>query len=108
MAKKGGYVYVLCDPATDLFKIGMTKGSVEKRLKNLQTGNGTELHVVTSYHTDYPYKLEKMLHNHFHLKKEMNEWFTLTNDDILDFNGTCSDIEEVIKSLTDNPFFNPV
>ena len=30
-----GIVYLICDPASDLFKIGVTHGSIEKRIKQL-------------------------------------------------------------------------
>jgi hypothetical protein len=104
MAKRG-FVYLICDPSTDLFKIGLTTGKLENRLKKLQTGNGTELHLVTFHETEYPYKIEKMLHNHFSNKKELNEWFNLDTDDINTFNEICEKKEEIIKSLSDNPFF---
>lgn len=107
MMKRKGYIYVLCDPSTDLFKIGLTTGSIEKRMKKLQTGNGTELHIITYHETNYPYKVEKMLHNKFNPKKELNEWFALTQEDISNFHETCEQIENVISSLTDNPFFTP-
>ena len=104
---KGGYIYLICDPSTDLFKIGLTTGTIENRLKKLQTGNGTEMHVVTHHQTKYPYKVEKMLHNRFFAKKELNEWFKLDSDDIKNFNDTCNEIEAIISSLSDNPFFKP-
>lgn len=104
---KPGYIYLICDPSTDLFKIGLTTGSIENRLKKLQTGNGTEMHVVTYHQTKYPYKVEKMLHNRFFSKKELNEWFKLDSDDIKNFNDACNEIEVIISSLSDNPFFKP-
>lgn len=107
MKKTTGYAYVLCDPSTDLFKIGMTKGSIENRMKKLQTGNGTEMHIVTYHETKYPYKVEKLLHNKFSDKKSLNEWFSLSTDDLSNFEETCAKIEEIIESLTGNPFFNP-
>lgn len=107
MMKRKGYIYVLCDPSTDLFKIGLTTGSIENRMKKLQTGNGTELHLVTFHETKYPYKVEKMLHNKFSNKKELNEWFALTNEDLSGFTQTCEQIEKAIESLLDNPFFTP-
>ena len=103
---KRGFVYLICDPSTDLFKIGMTSGKLENRMKKLQTGNGTELHLVDFYETEYPFKVEKMMHNHFSNKKELNEWFSFDNEDIHSFKEICESKDEVIKSLKDNPFFN--
>lgn len=103
---KSGYIYLICDPATDLFKIGLTTGDIHKRMKKLQTGNGTELHLAYVHYTDHPYKLEKMLHNHFASKKTLNEWFALESNDLEAFNDICLAKEDIIASLKDNPFFN--
>lgn len=105
MDKKKGYVYVLCDPATDLFKIGMTRGRIERRLKELQTGNGTELHIAAFYATDYPITLENMLHHRYSDKQSINEWFSLSASDVASFQGTCDKLVETIEALSDNPFF---
>ena len=67
------YVYLICDPAQNLFKIGVTKNLCNKRIKQLQTGNGTELHIVNYHETYYPYRIEQLLHNNFHLKREHGE-----------------------------------
>jgi hypothetical protein len=100
-----GYVYLICDPAKDVFKIGVTRGDSEERIHRLQTGNSTELFVHSIYKTEYPFRLEKMLHNRFKLKRELNEWFRLDTDDVVHFKDTCKLVESQIKSLLDNPFF---
>lgn len=46
-----------------------------------------------------------MLHSHFSLKHELNEWFNLELDDIINFNKTCDKLTETIKALLNNPFF---
>lgn len=100
-----GLVYLICDPANDLFKIGLTKTTSKKRLKQLQTGNGTELHIVHLHQTQYPYRIENMLHNHFHSKNVMNEWYELNLNDVNNFIPLCLSFEKTIISLKDNPFF---
>ena len=75
------------------------------RKKELQTGNSNELYINRYFETKYPYKLEKMLHRHFHNKKLINEWFSLDDDDIKSFKETCSHYEEICDALKDNPFF---
>ena len=62
-----------------------------KRMKQLQTGNGTELHLVNYYETFYPYRIETFLHNKFHNKREHGEWFRLNIDDIISFKETCKE-----------------
>jgi len=100
-----GTVYLICDASNNLYKIGVTRGSVAKRLKKLQTGNGTELFLTTYHTSQYPYRIETMLHNHFHSKNELNEWFRLDLNDIVNFRETCKLMEERIEILKDNPFF---
>jgi len=99
------YVYLFCDPSQDLYKIGVTKNLYSKRMKQLQTGNGTELHLVKYHETFYPYTIEKYLHNTFQNKREHGEWFKLNIDDIKDFSELCEKYEDLIVSLKDNPFF---
>jgi len=100
-----GYVYLICDPANDTYKIGVTRNLKSNRIKKLQTGNSTELHIVSIYKCDYPFRLEKMLHNHFTLKHELNEWYNLQLEDIVHFGNICEMLNDRIKSLSENPFF---
>lgn len=100
------YVYLICDPAQNLFKIGVTKNLYNKRIKQLQTGNGTELHIVNYHETYYPYRIEQLLHNNFHLKREHGEWFRLTIEDIISFKPLCEKFEQLIEVMKDNPFFS--
>lgn len=99
------YVYLFCDPAQNLYKIGVTKNLYNKRMKQLQTGNGTELHLVNYHQTFYPYRIEQMLHNRFSHKREVGEWFRLNIDDISSFKEICENFEEIIDLMKDNPFF---
>ena len=101
------YVYLLCDSGQDnTFKIGVTKGPIEKRIKKLQTGNGSEIFLSNYYETDYPFLIEKMMHQKHFSDKKLNEWFTLDTDTVVNFKKECEEFEEIIKSLKDNPFFN--
>lgn len=100
-----GYVYLICDPNNDTYKIGVTRGSNYNRVKKLQTGNSTELHIIHSYECEYPFRLEKMLHAYYINKKELNEWFRLDQNDVINFKSLCDDLNKKIYSLLDNPFF---
>ena len=79
-----GTVYLLCDPSTDLFKIGMTRGDVNKRIKELQTGNSCEIHLVKKFDTPIPSYIESSLHHYFFGKQVLNEWYKLDLKDIID------------------------
>jgi len=94
-----GFVYLICDPATDTYKIGRTKNSVEKRLKQIQTGCSSELFIVNFYQTEYPNQLEQMLHRRFKSKQQLNEWFRLEHDDIIHFTEICEHTNNIIMSL---------
>ena len=77
-----------------------------KRLKELQTGNGCELHIVHIQQTDKPYKMETMLHNRFFPKNKLNEWFELTHEDVVEFPKYCELCQRNMDALKDNPFFD--
>ena len=86
-------------------KIGVTKNKVLNRLNEIQTGSSDELYIKQTFETDYPFKLEKMLHKHFNDKKIMNEWFYLSNEDISNFKNICQIYNNNFEILKNNPFF---
>lgn len=99
------YVYLIGDSGQDnTFKIGVTRKNVEKRIKQLQTGNGAEIYLVNSYETDYPFFVERLLHTKFYPKQKRNEWFNLEAKDLVDFKKHCKEIEKTAESLKENPF----
>lgn len=99
------YVYLLGDSGQDnTFKIGVTRGSVEKRIRQLQTGNGEEIYLVNFYETDYPFFIERLMHNKFYPKQKRNEWFNLDVEDVVKFREHCKAFEDTASSLKDNPF----
>ena len=102
-----GYVYLICDPSNDTFKIGVTKKlDIEERVRKLQTGNSTELFIRSYYKCEYPFRLEKLLHTRFHQKRQVGEWFSLDIQDIVKFKEICQELELIINSLKNNPFIN--
>lgn len=105
MAK--GYVYLLGDWEKDgVYKIGVTRGKVENRIKELQTGNSGEIFLVSSYESSHPFKMEKMLHQRYYGKKVLNEWFSLTADEVIKFKKDCEDIQQTLEVLErDNYWF---
>jgi len=87
-------------------KIGVTRGCIEKRIKKLQTGNTSNLHLFTHFKSEHPFRLEKMLHNHYQKYKTNGEWFNLPNETVLGFKTICEEKEELIKFLLkENHFF---
>lgn len=103
MNRDRGFVYLLCDG--EKFKIGMTRQKdINKRIKELQTGNPNEIWLHTYYETDFPLKIEKMLHFRHKMSNIKNEWFDMTVQEVLGFKKECQECEEILDTLKDNPF----
>lgn len=101
-----GYVYLIGDKERfGYYKIGATRGNVNKRLKSLQTGNSGELYIEKIHETEHPFIVENILHNRLEYKKTLNEWFDLELADVVKFNESCNSIEETIEVMKDNSFF---
>lgn len=102
-----GYVYLI-GQRDDLtkYKIGVTKGRIEKRMKKLQTGNAEELYVAKFFETDAPFIIETLLHKKYAHKKILNEWFILDDEDVKDFYRNCEVMQRSVDSLKDNCFFH--
>lgn len=101
------FIYLISNIDNDnICKIGVTKKrNINERMNQLQTGSSNELYLRKYFETKYPFKLEKMLHRHFHNNNVLNEWFELSDDDINNFDKTCLKYENILSSLSDNPFF---
>ena len=91
---------------TGICKIGVTSQTDCKRLKQLATGNPSELKVLYEFPSKYPFKVETALHNYFREKQITREWFKLNNSDIQLFPELCEKYESNFKILTEykNPF----
>jgi len=101
-----GCVYLLGDwEKENFFKIGVTRGDINKRIKKLQTGNGGEMFLVYKYETEHPFLMENMLHLWYKDKNILNEWFELSNEDIKQFKEDCKKADEIIMSMESNYFF---
>ena len=102
--EKKGFVYLLCDG--EKFKIGMTtRKTIEERIAELQTGNPNEIFISMWHKTDYPEKVERLMHIKYGMSRIRNEWFDLNVEQVLNFNNECNKCEKTIKALKDNPFF---
>ena len=99
------FVYLLGTSRQDnVYKIGMTRGDIEKRIKQLQTGNDEEIYMLNSFKTKYPFFIERSLHLKFCPKNKRNEWFELEIEDVGKFKEYCTLFEENAKALEDNSF----
>lgn len=51
-----GFVYLINDwECEGVYKIGVTRGTIEHRLKKLQTGNPDDLVICRYFHTEHPF-----------------------------------------------------
>ena len=106
-----GYVYLLLEVDKDgneRHKIGITRKSVNKRIKQLSTGNSNKIQCLHSFQTEHFFKVERWLHKKYNLQKTetKNEWFTLTNEQVANFIDDCIEIEKkVVYLLENNPFY---
>ena len=106
-----GYVYLLLETDKDgceRHKIGMTKNDVEKRIKQLQTGNSNIITLLKTFQSPHYKHVEQWLHRKFNAQKTetKNEWFTLTDEQVLNFSKICEEVNQtVIFMLENNPFY---
>jgi len=95
------YLYLIQSLENSYYKIGISKNPT-KRIKQLQTGNSSELKLCCVYQSDIANKIEKVLHRRYsHLNKE-GEWFDLSVLNELTFNDECKKIEESLKLIEKN------
>lgn len=95
------FVYLIRCSENSNYKIGTTK-NINKRIKELQTGNAEQLYLVDKYESDNAFKIEKALHNFFIHKKKINEWFDFGIEDEIKFKELCTTIDNNLKFLKKN------
>lgn len=105
-----GYVYLIVESdekGNEKYKIGITKNDPVRRLKKLSTGNSNQLDIIRVYKSKNYRRIERFLHRKYSSQKtlSMNEFFNLTVDQVLGFIDTCREVEGIIDSLKDNPFY---
>lgn len=101
-----GKIYLIGIPDEGRYKIGWTKGSIQKRIIPLQTGNPKKIEVIHLFETEHYLRLERWMHGKYSSKRMEGEWFNLTIEDIMSFKDECQKGHDTIKLLIDygNPF----
>lgn len=99
-----GYIYLIeaIDENETKYKIGYTKNSATRRMKQLQTGTDAELKVVYEIATEYNQKLERALQRFHQHKNIKNEWFMLDLNDVIKFPELCAKIENNLTLIQKN------
>lgn len=101
-------VYLICAEfeGRRLYKIGYTRRSVEKRIKEFKTGNSSEFYIIESFRTKWAPKIEAVLHKVFIHRKINGEWFDLTDADISVFKKTCETYHSNLELIfTENLYY---
>jgi hypothetical protein len=97
-----GLVYLIANDEWTQFKIGVSTKSLDKRIKSLKTGNGSEITVVKYFETEHHRKVERWMHNKYHNKRLVGEWFSLDDEDIINFVSDCQKAHDTFKCLIEN------
>ena len=83
------------------YKIGVSKHP-KKRLKQLQTGNSSELKLIESYQSEHANNVERALQRRYSYLKKEGEWFDLSIKEDVSFLTDCKQIEDSINILKKN------
>jgi hypothetical protein len=95
------FVYLIQSLENSYYKIGISKHP-KKRIKELQTGNSSELKLVEVYQSEFANQIEKTLQRRYsHLRKE-GEWFDMGISNEVSFIEECRKIEETLSFLKKN------
>jgi predicted GIY-YIG superfamily endonuclease len=91
-------IYLIQSLENGYYKIGVSKHP-NKRLKELQTGNSSELKLIDLYQSEFAYQIEKTLQRRYSYLKKEGEWFDLSIENEVIFNNECKKIEENLMFL---------
>lgn len=105
-----GYVYLILQvdsEGNELHKIGISKNHPDARVKQLQTGNPNQIRLLNFYESKNYKKVEQWIHSKYSQNKTLadNEWFLLTNEQVISFTDDCKKADETICFLQENNHF---
>lgn len=99
------YIYLLSAEFDDktLYKIGISH-NVERRIKELQTGNPYKIVLKEKFKTPYAFKIEAALHRRYKIDNIKGEWFDF---DISTYTEEVKILHEGFRVLdsSDNHYF---
>lgn len=96
------YLLKIDTPDKRLYKIGSTRGSVVKRVRELQTGCPYEITILERFTSEYGQAVERTLHNRFVVDRTFGEWFSLDIKEEVTFLENCKKLEECHIILNKN------
>lgn len=88
-----------------MYKIGFTKNSVGKRVKQLQTGNSNEIAIEYIFEaSDYISNIESRLHRDLDIYRVGGEWFELDDETFNNLPNLCDKYYNMFKALESNTY----
>jgi hypothetical protein len=84
------------------YKIGHTKRNPQLRIREMKTGNASELELVATFYSKWGTQIESKLHKLFSHKKISGEWFKLNDSDVNSFEKICEQSHEVLELVSNS------
>lgn len=97
-----GFIYFIYDFQTKQTKIGRTSKHPAYRLKELQTGNGTQLELIHFYESDRMSEEESNLHNRYAQYRTIGEWFELSLPLLVELTHSVTNKQNSSLVITEN------
>ena len=95
------YIYLIQSLENSHYKIGISKNP-KRRIKELQTGNSSELRLVETYQSVYAVNIERALQRRYSYLHKEGEWFDMSIINEVTFLSECQKIEEMLIYLEKN------
>ena len=95
-------IYLICAEfeGRRLYKIGYTRRDVSKRVKELKTGNGSDLYIIDSFKSKWGTKIEAILKKRYSYCNISGEWFNLTDEEVKSFMTKCKLAHDTLEMIT--------
>jgi len=98
------FVYLISSTIEDdiCYKIGYTKRNPLQRIKEMKTGNASELELIDQFKSKWGTQIESNLHKFFKDKKISGEWFRLSDYDVSKFKIMCEQTHNNFEIISEN------
>ena len=84
------------------YKIGFTSRSIDKRMKEVQTGSSSELTVAGEFESEYASRIETAMHNLYSAYNTSGEWFALPEQEVVMFKERARKMHENFRFLEES------
>ena len=95
------YIYLIQSLENSYYKIGISNNP-KRRIKELSTGNPSQLKLVETYQSEHAEKIERTLQRRYSYLRKEGEWFDMGISNEVSFLNECKQIEEILNLLEKN------